>query len=260
MQSIPCQYGFSGNSPAGISHCYNSRVSNERPTKTPAAVVHRIVEHHFRRTSGQLVSTLTRVFGTGEIDRAESVVQEAFLKAIETWPYTGIPENPAGWLTTVARNHALDVIRREQRFRDKEAEVVHWLTAGRSDETSNLSGGGEIVDDQLRLFFICCHPSLPQKSQVALMLKTIGGFSVPEIARGLLSNEEAVRKLLTRAKEKIRQEDLPFVLPPVADLPGHLGFPEAYFGPVLWVLALTFSSIGISRACQLHAPRNVVAA
>lgn len=182
------------------------------------AEVNRVVEHFFRHKAGQLVATLTRIFGPGHLDLAESMVQEALLKACETWSYKGIPENPGGWITTVAKNQALDWIRREKRFQEKEAEIVRWYESHAAEENSAVGA----IDDQLRLMFVCCHPSLSRKAQVALTLKTIGGFSAGEIARAFLSQEEATRKLLTRAKQTIRDEDVSFNLPPFHELAARL--------------------------------------
>lgn len=210
-----------------------TKSSSEEPPKN--AVVNKIVDHFFRHKAGQLISTLTRIFGSGNIDLAESVVQEALLKACETWPYGGIPENPGGWITTVAKNHALDLIRRQKRFREKEQEIVRWYESRGNDELAARENIElDVMDDQLRMIFICCHPSLSQKSQVALTLKTVGGFSDREIARAFLSNEEATRKLLTRAKQKIRAEKIPFELPGLDELPTRLD-------AVLEVLYLIFN-------------------
>lgn len=186
-------------------------------TETPDSSrnqINRLVDHLFRHTAGQLVSTLTRIFGPGNIDLAETVVQEAFLKACETWPYNGIPDNPAAWLTTVAKNRALNLINKEARFRQKESEILAWYESlGVHDHSGYGTDGPTLVDDQLRLMFICCDPSLSKKAQICLTLKTVGGFSVGEIARAFLSSEDAARKLITRAKQKIREENIPFELP-----------------------------------------------
>lgn len=174
-------------------------------SKEGSPEVNRLVDHLFRHQHGQLVATLTRIFGPDNIDLAETVVQEALLKACQTWPFRGIPENPGGWLTTVAKNEALDLIRRQQRFRRKEREIVDWY------ESRAAESGA--IDDQLGLIFTCCHPSLSRKSQVCLTLKTIGGFSVGEIAGAYLSSEASIRRLLGRAKEKLRQERVTFEPP-----------------------------------------------
>lgn len=197
--------------------------------------INKLVDHLFRRTAGQLVATLTRIFGPGNIDLAESVVQEAFLKACLTWPYNGIPDNPAAWLTTVAKNYALNLIKKETIARQKEAEILAWYKSQNTqDDNRNGIDDPTLVDDQLRLMFLCCDPSLSKKAQICLTLKTVGGFSAGEIARAFLSNEEATRKLITRAKQTIRAQNFTFVLPEPEALSGRVD-------AVLEVLYLIFN-------------------
>lgn len=195
--------------------------------------VNKIVDHFFRHKAGQLTATLTRIFGPGQLDVAESVVQEALLRACQAWSIKGIPPNPDGWITTVAKNHALDLIRSKKRFRQKEDEIIRWYESQVNDHPMS-HGDPEAMDDQLRMMFVCCRPSLSRKSQVALTLKTVGGFSDREIARAFLSNEETTRKLLTRAKQKLRAENISFDLPAPPELPQRL---EA----ILEVLYLVFN-------------------
>lgn len=178
--------------------------------------IHALVEHLFRHKYGQVVATLTRFFGSGNLDLAESVAQEALLRACQTWPQTGVPENPGAWIIAVAKNHALDLVRREQRFRKLEPELIRWVEHKGAEGAHQPDP--EAIDDQLRMIFICCHPKLSRKSQVSLTLKVVSGFSIPEIARALLSREEAVRKLILRAKQTIRTAHLPFDLPPREEL------------------------------------------
>lgn len=181
--------------------------------------VRELVDHLFRRTAGQLVSTLTRIFGPDNIDKAESVVQDAFLKACMTWAYNGIPDNPAAWLTTVAKNHALNLVKKEARFRQKEGEILGWYESlGSRDRSKNGIENPDFIDDQLRLMFVCCNPCLSKKSQICLTLKTVGGFSVGEIARAFLSHDEATKRLISRAKQRIREEKITFELPEPAEL------------------------------------------
>jgi RNA polymerase sigma-70 factor (ECF subfamily) len=201
------------------------------PAKT--SEVNKIVDHFFRHKAGQLTATLTRIFGPGQLDLAESVVQEALLRACQAWSIKGIPPNPDGWITTVAKNHALDIIRKKKRFHQKEEEIIRWYESLEGDHLE-AHDAQEAMDDQLRMMFVCCHPSLSRKSQVALTLKTVGGFSDREIARAFLSNEETTRKLLTRAKQKLRAENISFDLPAPPELPQRL---EA----VLEVLYLIFN-------------------
>lgn len=168
----------------------------------------------FRQESGRLVAALTHVFGIGRLQLAEDVVQEALLRALQTWPFHGIPDQPAGWILSVARNLALDIVRRERRFEEKSAQIAGGQAA--SLEPARLETGfseEEIEDDQLRMMFACCHPTLPRDAQVALTLKTLCGFGVPEIAAAFLTSEAAMAKKLVRARQKLREERVVFEVP-----------------------------------------------
>ena len=151
----------------------------------PAAEISRLAEHLFRHETGKLVSVLTGIFGTERLQLAEDVVQDALVRALQTWPYYGVPKNPAAWLTQTAKNSALDVIRREKVFREKEPDIVatleQWPTSATAGE--EISFENEIKDDRLRMMFVCCHPQIPPEAQVALALRTLCGFSPAEIAR-----------------------------------------------------------------------------
>ncbi len=180
----------------------------------PGEVTH-VLEHLSRPEAGKMVSTLTRIFGAKHLNLAEDVVQEALARALQTWPYYGIPRNPGAWITQVSKNLALDVIRREKVFRNKEIEIARFM--GQRSESStgedSVSSEDEIRDDRLWMMFVCCHPLVPQEAQVALALKTLCGFSTAEIARAFLTSEAAIAKRLTRAKQKIREVRVPFELP-----------------------------------------------
>ncbi len=180
--------------------------------------VSELVDRLFRKLSSQLIATLTRILGTGSIDLAENVVQESFLQACKSWPYKGIPPNPEGWLTLVAKNRAIDLIRKENRLKDRIPSLVDWSEAHNGESAANLESEDSIVDDQLRLIFIACHPCLSQQASVSLTLKVVGGFSVSEIARAFLKKEDAIRKQLTRSKQTIGSLDIPFELPQKAEL------------------------------------------
>lgn len=161
-------------------------------------------EDFFRRTAGRLVSALTRILGPNRLDVAEEVVQEALVKALEIWPYRGIPANPSGWLFTVARHRALDRVRREATLRRK---LEAWPPEGPG------SGRRAGEDDELVMIFLCCHPVLPPAARLALTLKTVGGFSVDEIAAALLSRRATVAQQLVRAKRWIRRRNIRLEVP-----------------------------------------------
>jgi RNA polymerase sigma factor (sigma-70 family) len=181
----------------------------------PAEDVTQVVEHFFRHESGKIISTLTRIFGVEHLSRAEDVVQETLARALQTWPYYGVPRKPAAWITQVAKNLALDLIRRDKIFRNKEAEIARLIEQNSATATAEntLLSDKEIADDRLRMMFVCCHPLLPQEAHVALALKTLCGFSAGEIARAFLTSEAAITKRLTRAKQKIRDAAVPFEIP-----------------------------------------------
>lgn len=153
-----------------------------------------------------MVAALTRLFGTRHVDLAEDIVQETLLKAMQEWPFRGVPDEPAAWLHRVARNLAIDRLRREARGLEllKENAALlrsEWTLSSTVHEAMNAP---TIADDQLRMMFACCHPSLPREQQVALALKTLCGFGVPEIARAFFTNEETINKRLYRAREAFR--------------------------------------------------------
>lgn len=196
---------------------------NKTPVSPPGEVT-QVVEHCFRHESGKIISTLTRIFGIAHINRAEDLVQETLARALQTWPYYGIPQNPAAWITQVAKNLALDFIRREKIFHNKEIEIARSMD---QDSTNAIAenaviGEKEITDDRLRMMFVCCHPVLPREAHVALALKTLCGFSAGEIARAFLTSEAAIAKRLTRAKQKIRDARVPFEIPAEEELAQRL--------------------------------------
>jgi len=176
--------------------------------------VSQLVEHLFRHESAKMIATLTRIFGIEHLSLAEDVVQEALGRALQTWPYRGIPENPSAWIMRASRNLALDVIRREKVFRGKEAAIARLIeSGGTSTPEALIFSENEIADDRLRMMFVCCHPVIPPESQVALALKTLCGFSIIEISRAFLTTEAAIAKRLTRAKQKIHEAHIPFEIP-----------------------------------------------
>ena len=179
----------------------------------PVPEVSEVVEHFFRHESGKMVATLTRIFGIEHFTLAEDVVQEALARALQTWPFYGVPKNPAAWIMRASRNLALDVVRRQKVFRDKEGEIIRLMEGQSPAPDVAVFPDQELADDRLRMVFVCCHPLVPAEAQVALALNTLCGFSVAEIARAFLTTEAAIAKRLTRAKQKIREARIPFEIP-----------------------------------------------
>ncbi|HET6711264.1 RNA polymerase sigma factor [Amycolatopsis sp.] len=159
-----------------------------------------------------VLATLVRV--TGSVDLAEDAVQDAVVRALETWPRDGVPANPRGWLLVAARHRAVDVVRREAKRQGKEAVAMPAVDP-HPDPVS-------VRDDLLRLVFTCCHPALSLEAQVALALRTLGGLSTAEVARALLVPEATMAKRLTRAKQKIAQARIPYRVPSAEELPARL--------------------------------------
>lgn len=180
-----------------------------------------LVDHLFRHKAGQMISTLTRYFGVENLELVEDIVQEALVKALQTWPYRGIPENPGGWLWQTAKNQALDLLRREARFQKRlQGEIrlieMEHATAGREADAYPFE------DDQLSMMFIGCHPALSREAQIAFVLNTVSGFSTAEIARAFLVPEATMAQRLVRAKARLRTTGARFELPESASLTERL--------------------------------------
>ncbi|TND07223.1 MAG: RNA polymerase sigma-70 factor, ECF subfamily [Bacteroidetes bacterium] len=174
-----------------------------------------------------MVSVLTKIFGPENLETAEDVVQDTLLQAMQIWKLKGVPENPSAWLFRVAKNKAIDIIRRNKHsvqydFNDSERALLksEYTLAATMD---SLWKEELVKDDLLRMMFACCHPGISQENQVTLILKTLCGFSTAEIAKTFLSSEDTVSKRLYRAKEFFREHKIRFELPPEAELKNRTG-------------------------------------
>lgn len=176
-------------------------------------MIEEVVARAFRDEWGQVVATLIRV--TGDWDLAEECAQDAFATALERWPRDGIPDRPGAWLTTTARNRAIDRLRREAVGAAKLKEVAAMAYNVSVDDRDDDA----VPDDRLRLMFTCCHPALALEARVALTLRTLAGLSTAEIARAFLVNEQTMSKRLVRAKQKIKNAAIPYRVPPAHLLP-----------------------------------------
>lgn len=178
------------------------------------------IDQLFRHEWGKLVSVLTKLFGPENLQLAEDVVQETLLKALNNWKINGLPSNPGAWLFTAARNKAIDVLRKQQLHQEYKRAITPLLQSEYtlSPTVNEVVNNKTIEDDQLRMMFVCCHPSLSSEAQVAIILKTLCGFSVSEIAKAFVSNYDTIEKRLYRARQSLKENNVSFELPGTVEL------------------------------------------
>ncbi len=199
-----------------------------------------VVDSVFRDEHGRIIATLIRV--SRSFDAAEEAMQEAFAAALTSWPQTGIPQNPAAWITAAACRKLIDRGRRERTVREKQDPLRYHLEAVQSPNHSEYEESYmHFPDDRLRLIFTCCHPALNRDAQVALTLRTLGGLTTPEIAKAFLVPETTLAQRLVRAKRKIENARIPYEVPGPKDLPERVG-------SVQTVVYLIFNE-GYAAAC-----------
>jgi RNA polymerase sigma factor (sigma-70 family) len=180
-----------------------------------------LIPHLFRTESRKITAVLCKLFGMDNVSIAEDIVGETFLSALETWPYKGIPENPAAWLYTVAKNKAKNLAARNQLFSQKIKPEVESVTPIEQEIEIDLSEKN-IADSQLQMLFAICHPSIPAEAQIGLALRILCGFGIDEIANAFLTNKETINKRLFRAREKLRTEKVEIAFPNDTEISSRL--------------------------------------
>jgi RNA polymerase sigma factor (sigma-70 family) len=193
-------------------------------TMSATPPIDQLVDNLFRREWGKLVTVLTKLFGPQNLQLAEDVVQETLLKALHTWKINGLPQNPTAWLFTAARNKAIDVLRRQKTHQEYAKNVTPLLQSeySLSPTVNELVNESHIDDDQLKMMFVCCHPQISAEAQVAVILKTLCGFSVAEIAKAFVTNYDTIEKRLYRARQSLKENEVCFDLPSRAVLEQRL--------------------------------------
>lgn len=177
-----------------------------------------LAEHFFRQEYAKMVAVITRYFGLDKVNMAEDIVQDTLLEAISNWEFKGVPENPKAWLYTVAKNKALNLLKRNQ----YEEAFIHQLEAIDEAPVESIFSDQQIADDQLRMMFACCHPAISQESQISLILKTLCGLSIGEIASAFLTSHETINKRLVRARKTLKEKQITFDLPDHTELDSRL--------------------------------------
>ena len=231
------------------------------------------LEGLLRRLAPQVLGAVVRRYGN--FDAAEDAVQEALVAAVSQWQRDGLPDNPRGWLITVAARRLTDLLRSEQARRQREGMLATWTlpeswVAPAADRGVGAEGTGAAdQDDMLILLFLCCHPALSPASQIALTLRAVGGLTTAEIARAFLVPEPTMTRRITRAKQSIKNSRIPFRMPPAAERADRLGavlhvlyliFNEGYVstsGPSLHRAELSAEAIRLTRVVHLLMPDDV---
>nr|WP_295864351.1 sigma-70 family RNA polymerase sigma factor [uncultured Chitinophaga sp.] len=189
---------------------------------TASQNIDQAVNHLFRQASGKMVAVLVKIFGTENYALAEDVVQDALLSGLETWKFNGIPHNPEAWLFRVARNKAIDIIRRRKHQSNLDFSDPEQLPPSADDTLDQHWQEENIKDDFLGMMFACCHPDISPENQVTFILKSLCGFSTREVARAFLTSEDTISKRLYRTKEFFRTSRIKPRIPPPAQLSGRL--------------------------------------
>ena len=184
----------------------------------PAGALDRVFRQHY----GRIVAALVRTFGKQHLELAEDAAQEALTKAAQAWPAQGLPEQPAAWLITVARNHALDVLRRDTRFRDRTPEVTAMIEASNQNTPDPIAFEGELSDDELSLMFFCYDPAVARPARAALTLNIVCGFRAEEIAPAFFLSTQAVYQRIHRGKQQLGGAGVAFSIPKPNELPARL--------------------------------------